>query len=510
MSVVERLCSAPAVTGGRLLPQEQYGRRMSSSVPSTCIITENPDIAGIGVRLSIYIPAILVTLNSGFVTGQVFVDIFTGKLSEYIPPAPPKPSLGDANSVSGSDIELADLEAAGHADRSSSPARTTSSSIPSWTSDNSALRTFRGYLSYISDHPHYFESAKSLERSLFLIGSAIIVSAFLDARGVTSTIGLPPYHALLVLNLSLLNNLAGSSFLPFRIGAIFATIEVDDEDDEHTKGIMSKTIWWSIKFFDVFGLGLLQTGVIIAFGIWFWVSTMFYHSFSGYSMTVDALLSSPLYNSTVAVSSSGSLDPSQCVSKTFYWAFIGSPIESTLSLQVISFIFYVGTASVPFLGIFVTVVPTIILFRTVPIFLGLSFSSVIYSFGIILPRITPRLIYILLPKLFHLPITLSYPHPTQPLFPTRLSPSAISTKLIFFAMMITNQCTVVFLIISTEKTISMNSASQKGMVVINGAQWTYGQTLALMSAVIGVLMYAAEVVGHWREAWIERRKRMRV
>ncbi|KAJ3858982.1 hypothetical protein EV359DRAFT_86947 [Lentinula novae-zelandiae] len=478
MSVVERLCSAPAVTGGRLLPQEQYGRQMSSSVPSTCIITENPDIAGIGVRLSIYIPAILVTLNSGFVTGQVFVDIFTGKLSESIPPAPPKPSLGDANSVSGSDIELADLEAAGHADRSSSPARTTSSSIPPWTSDNSALRTFRGYLSYISDHPHYFESAKSLERSLFLIGSAIIVSAFLDARGVTSTIGLPPYHALLVLNLSLLNNLAGSSFLPFRIGAIFATIEVDDEDDEHTKGIMSKTIWWSIKFFDVFGLG-------------------------GYSMTVDALLSSPLYNSTVAVSSSGSLDPSQCVSKTFYWAFIGSPIESTLSLQVISFIFYVGTASVPFLGIFVTVVPTIILFRTVPIFLGLSFSSVIYSFGIILPRITPRLIYILLPKL-------SYPHPTQPLFPTRLSPSAISTKLIFFAMMITNQCTVVFLIISTEKTISINSASQKGLVVINGAQWTYGQTLALMSAVIGVLMYAAEVVGHWREAWIERRKRMRV
>lgn len=29
-----------------------------------------------------------------------------------------------------------------------------------------------------------------------------------------------------------------------------------------------------------------------------------------------------------------------------------------------------------------------------------------------------------------------------------------------------------------------------------------------MSAVIGILTYAAEV-GHWRETWIERRKRMK-
>ncbi|KAJ4495905.1 hypothetical protein C8J55DRAFT_553663 [Lentinula edodes] len=118
-------------------------------------------------------------------------------------------------------------------------------------------------LSYISDHPHYSESAKSLKRSVFLIGSTIIVGAFLAARGVTFTIGLPPYHALFVLNISLLDNLDGS------------------------------------------------------------------------------------------------------------------PNESMLSLQIISFIFYVGTASVLFLGIFVTVVPTVILFRTVPIFPGLSFSSVI-------------------------------------------------------------------------------------------------------------------------------------
>ncbi|GAV99975.1 hypothetical protein LENED_001461 [Lentinula edodes] len=228
----------------------------SSSIPPTCIITENPDIAGIGVRLSIYLPAILVTLNSGFVTGKVFVDFLTGKFSEYVPPAPLKsPLAGDHhNSASGSNIELDDLGAADHLQRPSSPVRSTRSSvssIPSWDSNNSDRRNLRGYLAYISDHPHYFESAKSLERSLFLIGSAIIVGAFLDARGVTSNIGLPPYHALLVLNLSLLNNLAGSSFLFFRIGAIFATIELDDKDEEN-EGFMSKTIWWSVRFFDVF------------------------------------------------------------------------------------------------------------------------------------------------------------------------------------------------------------------------------------------------------------------
>ncbi|KAJ4490100.1 hypothetical protein J3R30DRAFT_31139 [Lentinula aciculospora] len=490
---------------------------MSSSFPPTCIITENPDIAGIGVRLSIYLPAILVTLNSGFVTGKVFVDLFTGELFKYLPPPLLKPSLDDQNFASGSDIELDNLEAATHPVRSSSTARSAPSStysIPSWNTDNKERRMFRGYLNYLSDHPHYFESAKSLERSLFLIGSAIIVSALLDATFVTAPgVGLPPYHALLVLNLSLLNHLAGSSFFLFRMGSIMATVELrdTDEDDGNEPGIMSKTIWLAVGFFDVFGPSMLQTIVIIAFGIWFWVSTTFYYSFSGYSMTVNTLLSSTSYNSTIAASPAGPSTPSQCVSNTLYWAFHGIPIESNLSIQIISFIFYIGTALVPFLGPatpIVTIIPTVIMFRSVPLLLGLLFSGVIYLFGIVLPRITTRLVYFILPKLYHLSITLSYPHPTQSFFPTRLSPSAISTKLIFSAMMLTNLCTVVFLIISTEKIIFINSASQSGTVVIDGAQWTYGQTLALLSAIIGVFMYIAEVVGHWREAWHERRKRL--
>ncbi|KAJ3764663.1 hypothetical protein FB446DRAFT_795875 [Lentinula raphanica] len=59
---------------------------MSSTIPPTCIITDNPDIAGIGVRFSIYIPALVITLHSSFVTVKVLMDILTGKLSEYAPP----------------------------------------------------------------------------------------------------------------------------------------------------------------------------------------------------------------------------------------------------------------------------------------------------------------------------------------------------------------------------------------------------------------------------------------
>ncbi|KAJ3787379.1 hypothetical protein GGU10DRAFT_348896 [Lentinula aff. detonsa] len=491
-----------------------------SSFPPTCTITENPDIAGIGVRVSIYLPAILVTLNSGYVTAKVFVDVITGGFEEYVPPPRVSVTTRKSESGDGEGIEMVDLERPTPPHRSPSPVESTTrrpSIAPSWNSDTSDRRMLRGYLTYLSDHPHYFESAKALERSLFLIGSAIIVSAFLDARFVTSSIGLSPYHALLVLNLSLLNNFAGSSFFVFRIGSIFAIVELDNPDEDEDKdkprgiSIMSKTIWWIVQFFDVFGLSTLQTVVIIVFGIWFWVSTTFYHSFSGYSMSVGKLLSSATFNATVAAEAGGSSNPLQCVSETFYWAFLAVRIESTLSIQIISFVFYIGTALVPFLGPLVTVIPTIILFKSVPIFLGLVFSGLIYFFGIIIPRLSTRLIYDFLPKLYHLPnLTLPYPHPTQPFFPTRLSPSATSTKLIFGAMMITNLSTVVFLIISTEKVIFINSALRNGgTVVLSGGQWTYGQTLALLSAAIGVLMYGAEVVGHWREARVERRKRMR-
>ncbi|KAJ3885749.1 hypothetical protein GG344DRAFT_70265 [Lentinula edodes] len=479
---------------------------MSALFPQTCQITENPDIAGIGVRLSIYIPAILVTLNSGYVAAQVCVDGLTGKLSEYFSSASLRSSSEDSDSNPPSDIELVDLEAAAQPSQSSS---SIGSDTSSWYSDGTNERNFertsRGYLNYLSDHPHYFESSRSLERSLFLIGSAIIVSAFLDARHVTSSIGLPPYHALLVLNLSLLNNLAGSILLPFRIMAVCAEMWFGDREEEDV--VLPDSLWNIAVFIDVFGLAVLQTLVIIAFGIWFWVSTTFFHSFSGYSMTVDKLLSSASFNSTIAASSNGPSDPSQCLSQTIYWAFRNVPVESTLSLQIISLIFYIGTAVFPIFGPFVYVVPTIVIIRSVPLILAVMLSGVIYLFGIVLPRVTTRLIYTLPPKFYHLHITI--PYPRRRLFPTVLSPSAVSTKLIFFSIVISNLSTVLYLIISTEKTILINSASRSGPVVVSGKQWTYGQTLALLTTVIGVLMYVAELVGQWKEVLLQRRKRLR-
>ncbi|KAJ3746661.1 hypothetical protein DFH05DRAFT_1523263 [Lentinula detonsa] len=477
---------------------------MSNFLPPTCQIIENPDIAGIGVRLSIYIPAVLVTLNSGYVAAKICVDVLTGKLSEYFRSASLR-SLSDGSDSPStpSDIELVDLEAASQLSRSSSHTQSSRLSHSSWLDDNFAQsleRDARGYLSYLSDHPHYFESSRSLERSLLLIGSAIIVSAFLNA----SNFSLPPYHALLVLNLSLLNNLAGSILLPIRIIAMFAEIWFGDREEDV---LLPKSLWYLAKLVDVFGLAVLQTLVIIAFGVWFWVSTTFSHSFSGYSMTVDKLLSSASYNSTIAASSNGPSDPSQCLSRTMYWAFVNIPVESTLSLQIISLMFYIGTAAFPILGPFIYMIPTIVVIRSVPLLLAIGFSTAIYLFGIVLPRMATRLTYTLLPKLYHLSISLPYSHKHP--FPTILSPSALSTKLIFFTIVIMNLSTILYLIVSTEKVISINSASRKGSVVISGSQWTYGQTLALLTAVIGVFMYIAELLGEWREVLLERRKRLR-
>ncbi|KAJ4490094.1 hypothetical protein J3R30DRAFT_3678573 [Lentinula aciculospora] len=484
---------------------------MSASLPPICQITENPDIAGIGVRLSIYIPAILVTLNSGYIAAKVCIDAFTGKLSVYFNSVTLRSLSDDGDSVSASDLELTDLEAASQSSQAPSPTRSSRSSASSTSSSSSWYtddgeeyleRVARGYLNYLSDHPHYFESSKSLERSLFLIGSAMIVSAFLDARFSSSSIGLPPYHALIVLNLSFLNNLAGSILLPLRFLAVCAEIWYGEEEDV----ILPKSLWYLAMAIDVSGLAVIQTLVIIAFGIWFWVSTTFFHSFSGYSMTVDKLVSSASYNSTLAASSVGSSEPSQCLSKTFYWAFRKVPVESTLSLQIISLIFYIGTAAFPVLGPFVYVTPTIVIIRSVPLVMAMAFSGIIYLFGIVLPRITTRLIYTFLPKIYHLSITIPYPH--KRLFPRILSPTAISTKLIFLTIVVTNLSTVLYLIISTEETISINSVSRSGSVVISGSQWTYGQTLALLTAVIGVFMYVAELVGQWKEVLLERRKRL--
>ncbi|KAJ3776225.1 hypothetical protein FB446DRAFT_721940 [Lentinula raphanica] len=482
---------------------------MSSSVPPVCQITENPDIAGIGVRLSIYIPAVLVTINSGYVAAKISVDVLTGKLSEYFDSASLR-SLSDGSSApSGSDIQLNDLEAAEQQETPSPHgpgsinASSTAGFSESWFSDNGEYlmeKQARGYLSYLSDHPHYFESSRALERSLFLIGSAIIVSAFLNA----SNFSLPPYHALLVLNLSLLNNLAGSILLPIRIIAVCAEIWFGDRKENV---LMPSSLWYLATLVDVFGLAVVQTLVIIAFGTWFWVSATFNHTFSGYSMTVDKLISSATYNSTLSASPGGPMDPSQCVSRTLYWAFINVPVESSLPLQIISLMFYIGTAVFPILGPFIYVTPTIVILRSIPLLLAMGFSCAIYLFGILLPRLTARLIYTLLPKIYHLAITL--PHIRKPLFTLMLSPKALSTRLIFFTIVITNLTTVLYLIISTEKVISINSASRGGSVVISGPQWTYGQTLALLTAVIGVLTYVAELIGEWREVTLERRKRLR-
>ncbi|KAJ3761227.1 hypothetical protein EV360DRAFT_68039 [Lentinula raphanica] len=145
---------------------------MSSTTPPTCIISDNPDIAGIGVRLSIYIPALVIALHSSFVTVKVLMDIITGKLSEYAPPLDSENSRsngGHSSEPPGSAMNLAVPEGAIEPQRqssSSSPAgfTTSATSNPATVSSGNNLNaSLHGYFRYLSAHPHYFQFTKFLE-----------------------------------------------------------------------------------------------------------------------------------------------------------------------------------------------------------------------------------------------------------------------------------------------------------------------------------------------------------
>ncbi|KAJ3725108.1 hypothetical protein C8R42DRAFT_762768 [Lentinula raphanica] len=337
---------------------------MTSTTPPTCIISENPDIAGIGVRLSIYIPALVVTLHCSLVIAKVFVDILTGEISRYTSPSPGGPENfshlnNSRSSESGSAIELADrvkgtTQPRSHSSSSSPGSMTPTTSNPSEAvSNDSSNRTnhgqLRGYLRYLSAHKWYFESTKALEISLYLIGFSMIASAFLNATNFISTIGLPPYHALIILNISLIITFSCSSFQMPRISLMLAAVEL--EEDYHwqdgSAGIMSELtfLWYRCNrhHWRQFGvhvyLSWMQAFYTAMFGSNFWLFTTCGHFFAGYSMTLKELLS--VNGNTIAASSEGAQDPSQCISITFYWAFIALPIDSMLPIQIVSVIFYV-------------------------------------------------------------------------------------------------------------------------------------------------------------------------
>ncbi|KAJ3725104.1 hypothetical protein C8R42DRAFT_435649 [Lentinula raphanica] len=481
---------------------------MSSTTPPRCIITDNPDIAGIGVRLSIYIPALVITLHSSFVAVKVLMDIITGKLSEYAPPLDSENSRsndGHSSEPLRSAINLADLEGVIEPQRqSSSPTSRTSNPAAVSDCNGVSYRQLHGYFRYLSAHPHYFQSTKSLEISLYTIGYAILITAEYNDHNTD----LSPYHLLLVLNLSLIIIFACSSFHIFRLSSMLRKVEIK-EDVQDEAGIMSTltTLWYRMQqdnFLSMpHSLPWSQALLICFIGCLFWNRTIFLHSFSGWHMTADRLLSS--YNASISMSSLGAGDPSQCVTYTVYWAFIALPIESTLSIQIVSLIFYIGTAIpyliFPFLMIsryckihsarFHALIPTMILFQSLSLTLELLLSVIIYIFFIVVPQgFSIQHISFLLVRLYGLPdSTLPHVQPIQPLFPIYLFPSGTSTKLIYATLIIANLGPVVFLIVSTEQMISINCASRNGGTIVgaSGSQWTYGQVLTLVCSLVDIV-----------------------
>ncbi|KAL0566480.1 hypothetical protein V5O48_015528 [Marasmius crinis-equi] len=208
-------------------------------------IPGNPDISGIGVRASVYAQAFLAALNTSF--------ILIVRVHEQ------------------------------HEQRRE-------------TSTHEAGALYRSF-TFTRHRTSYFGNVKNLERSIFMIGFAVIVSAIVQTR----TGFLSAYHALIVLNIGLVNNFAGLMILLSRV-------------------VLSSSPGWKAMFFTTLKKSFLRDSfwcmahstLMGAFGAYFWAKPLQFQSLE---------------------------HPPLCTPLTQFWAFQKYDI-SNRKLRIWSLIFY--------------------------------------------------------------------------------------------------------------------------------------------------------------------------
>ena len=105
-----------------------------------------------------------------------------------------------------------------------------------------------------------------VERTLFLVGTIIIISAILEAR--SSRGGLTAYHALIVLNLSQINNWAGFLIIYSRYGFRESKMVLKLKPKLATVRGVKDLVRVAIERHGL--LFLMHTAFVSGFGIWFW------------------------------------------------------------------------------------------------------------------------------------------------------------------------------------------------------------------------------------------------
>ncbi|KAG7445025.1 uncharacterized protein BT62DRAFT_995015 [Guyanagaster necrorhizus] len=298
--------------------------------------------------------------------------------------------------------------------------------------------------------PTLTEAIKSVESALFITSISVLIGAMIQAR---SSSGLSPYHALVVLNLAQINSYTAYLLFLCRLTA----------DDPGASGLVFLRLMLRIALRN-YVLFAVHSCMMGAFGLWFWGNT-------------SAFLR---YASDSASSNDGPCNP-----VSHYWIF--TPVLSDNQVLRIFFLIYYSVSACPPIAFLVPMAMTALIFGAVWV--------VLYTLAFIC-------IVLFAPVL--LVLYLSGIHDIQKWIENKLE--SLETK--FSAMLdfskvrwgaavagslwlLPINLPVVFYLFATEKMIRMNRPILDDAEA--EAQWSYGQTLALITALVTVVFFLRDV-----------------
>ncbi|KAG5635035.1 hypothetical protein H0H81_012631 [Sphagnurus paluster] len=425
---------------------------MSQSSLPLCIVPGNPDIAGIGVRAATYVQACLASFNLLYICKRVLSTINSDK-SPVEPAADvekePSPPLGSAIDDHTKDCNEAKVN----------PDDAATGSIPTLPQDAEAMSTSSMEVNkVVEENSDFFAMERALERSILMIGFAIILSAILAARSST---GLSAYHAVVVLNVSQINNWSG--YLLLHLSQRLRASRI-------TGPALTRRFYLTKDTFKASIPCIMHSMVMAGFGLYFWSD-------------VNRFL-----RSTVE-------EP--CQPATYFWVFV--PVHvSNRTLRIISLVYY-SISIVPMLDLYLLtfiiwfnfiligsislVLVTLLLLVFIPIFGGLYFALIHPLLKFVIDPISIRK-------------ARSRKEEIPPILPSQRFRAKLMSiykyfdkhdwvPLIMVPVVVVVHAPLVYSIISTELTIHIN----KNHVTASENDWTYGQTLALFSALVAIYLY---------------------
>ncbi|KAF9259313.1 hypothetical protein L218DRAFT_1003980 [Marasmius fiardii PR-910] len=310
------------------------------------------------------------------------------------------------------------------------------------------------------DHSSYIRLAKSLERSIFTVGFLIIITAVIQ---LFNTNGLTPYHTLIILNISLINNWAGVLLLSRRGGLTWFRTRTD----------ILNTLPC-----------VAHTTLLCGFALHFWFKQGAFLSYTEES--------------------------APCQPLTYYWVF--GPVDSTSQpLKKWSLMFYMVTM-VPFVGFYLHY----FLFGIIGLMIVYAILMVIILPTLIicakLPEISLKLLMgfaLRIPKVNHSVPPDHHLRQSWSSLGSSIIDNLIATMKLHSIHNLVSIWTalatpIIYLIISTESIVKLNVP----YVSVSENKWSYGQTLAISTMSVFVLLSGWEwwkIMKEARRSWLVRK-----